>query len=156
MRDFEQPYDSFGSRFSAGAAAAQRGSFGRFMGTGQGVGRFAGQMVSSFQPPQGSNQQEQDAFASQLEQTNMAQFGDGLGRLQNQYGQVSQIGLSGVSDIQAVQQAREMASLRKQSANQGALFNAIGTGLSLASGIKSWSNRRSASGIKSRSNRRSG
>lgn len=136
MPDFENLYGQHGSRFSEGMAAGKRGSFAQYLeGDGGNLSAFAGNMSGTFKPPTTTNKLEQQAAADSADARNQQQFGQNLNRVNNQFGQQAQLGFNSVSQIQAVQQAKEMAQLQAQSAQQGAMFGAIQSGIGLLGGI---------------------
>jgi hypothetical protein len=138
VRDFEQSYNAFGSSFGPEQAAAARGKFGRFLSDDGGpFSQFAPGLNSTFKPPKSTNAAEQSAQADAADQRNQQQFGENLNRINNQFGQQAQLGFNSLSQIQAVQQAKEMAEFNAQSAQQGAMFSAISSGMSLLGGIGS-------------------
>ena len=138
MPDFEGLYGQHGSRFSEGMAAGKRGSFAQYLeNDGGNFAAFAGNMASGWKPPSSSNATEQQAAADSADARNQQQFGENLNRINNQFGQQAQLGFNSVSQIQSVQQAKEMAQLQAQSAQQGAMFGAIQSGIGLLGGIGS-------------------
>lgn len=138
MPDFEGLYSQFGSRFSEGMAASKRGSFAQYLdGDGGNFAAFAGGMQNTMKPPTGTNRLEQQAQADSADARNQQQFGENLNRVHNQFGQQAQLGFNAVSQIQSVQQAKEMAQLQAQSAQQGAMFSAIQSGIGVLGGIGS-------------------
>ena len=136
MPDFEGLYGQHGSRFSEGMAAGKRGSFAQYLeNDGGNFAAFAGNMASGWKPPSSSNATEQQAAADSADARNQQQFGENLNRVNNQFGQQAQLGFNAVSQIQSVQQAKEMAQLQAQSAQQGAMFDAIQSGISFLGGV---------------------
>lgn len=138
MPDFEGLYGQHGSRFSQGMAAQKRGAFSQYLDNdGGSFTAFSGNMASAWKPPATSNGAEEQALADSADARNQQQFGDNLDRVNNQFGQQAQLGFNSVSQIQSVQQAKEMAALQAQSAQQGAMFGAIQSGIGLLGGIGS-------------------
>ena len=138
MPDFENLYGQHGSRFSEGMAAGKRGSFAQYLeDDGGNFAAFAGNMVGKFKGPDTTNKLEQQAAADSADARNQQQYGENLNRINNQFGQQAQLGFNAVSQLQSVQQAKEMAQMQAQSAQQGAMFSAIQSGIGLLGGIGS-------------------
>lgn len=137
MNRFEELYDAQGSeRFSPGRAAAQRGTYSRFLDSaGSGLSTAAGQMGRSFAAPQGTNALEQSALADSLEETTMGQFGSGLGQLQGQMSAAMGVGSMAASTAQNARFAKEAAQLRARTARQDSTVSALSSGLSALGGI---------------------
>lgn len=137
MNRFEELYDAQGSeRFSPGRAAAQRGTYSRFLDSaGSGLSTAAGQMGRSFAAPQGTNALEQSALADSLEETAMGQFGSGLGQLQGQMSAAMGVGSMAASTAQNARFAKEAAQLRARTARQDSTVSALSSGLSALGSI---------------------
>jgi hypothetical protein len=136
MADFEAAYNAFGSRYGGGKASGRQGSFARFLDEGEGnFSQFAGGLNSTFKTPSATNGLEESAFAQAGDARNVEQWGNNLNRINQQYDQSAQIGYAGAQRVQQVQQAKEMAKLNAQSAQQGAMFSGISSGLSILGSI---------------------
>lgn len=138
-------YDQQGSRFGSGSAS-KRGTFAQYLGGDGNFGDFAAQMQGSFKPPSTTNAQEEQAFGDQSEAQNMQQWGDNLNRVNQQHGKFAELGFGAVNAKQQWVQAKEVAALQAQSAQQSALFSGISSGIGLIGGLGSFGGGGTAAG----------
>lgn len=118
------------SRFSAKNAAGGRGNWSQYLsGDGSKITSALSALDTQTPTPSSSNELEESALAQQAEATPLQQWQEGLGRNMQQFGTSMELGYGGLNATQQVQQAKEMAALQAQSAQQGALFSSISSGL---------------------------
>ena len=118
------------SRFSAKNAAGGRGNWSQYLaGDGSKITSALSALDTQTPTPSSSNEIEEKALAQQAEATPLQQWQEGLGRNMQQFGTSMELGYGGLNATQQVQQAKEMASLQAQSAQQGAMFSSISAGL---------------------------
>lgn len=133
MADFESGYNGFSSRFGDGSAANRRGSFARYLeeSGGSKLAQYSGLLQNSFKPPSAVNGLEEDATGAAADARNVEQWGNNLNRISQQHSQFADFGFNSVSQAQQVANAKEMAKMSAQSAQQGAMFGAISSGIGM-------------------------
>lgn len=125
-----QAYDSQDLRYGATDAGDHRGKWTQYMsGDGSKAAAAMGNLNTASIAPSSGNEQMLSALEEQAEAMPLQQWQQGFGRNLQSMATAQEIGYGGLNGRQQVQQAKEMARLAAQSANQGGLFSMIGSGL---------------------------
>lgn len=122
-------YDAFSSAYQGSPAAAGTGSWRNRM-AGDRMQEFASQLTSTTGMPNGTNGAEQDAMDTAGSSMVSGEWARGLGAVSSQNTQLMNIGSAGVSSLQGVKNAKTMADMQAQSAQQQANASMLSSGLS--------------------------
>jgi hypothetical protein len=130
-------FDQGSSRFSAGSAAANRGTFASYLSGDSQLGNFSAQMAQGFTPPGARNAKRAESESAQGQARNQGLWGGGLNTTNNQFQSMASLGNAGLSGIQQAKQAKEMAQMQAASAQQNSIFGGINAGISLLGAMRS-------------------
>lgn len=116
-------------------AGNARGSFGSYLGGGNGSGDFAAGMQSSFSLPDGAGRSLQEAYASNGDAFTSGLLDAGLGAVNAGQEQAMALGSQGVRSAQGLAHAKRMAKLNASASRQQSTFGAISAGMGMLGSI---------------------
>jgi hypothetical protein len=120
--------------FNKSMANGGEGAWSQYMAGGAGGQKFAGAasaLKTATPTPKSSNQMVDSALSGKADALAQNTWNQGLGRNLSQQQQLMGIGFQGVSNVQQVRHAKEMADLQSAAASQQGTMGMIGGALDL-------------------------